>query len=341
MTVLFIDGFDHQNDSTDLASGDDWSAANVSISASYARFAGKGVQLGSGTALGKTLTAPLASGVIGFALNQNATNGDHDLTVSILDSASGLQFQAIFGYAARGDFGIFDGNGTLLGSLPGGSLGVGVWYYVELVFTIGNPGSFVLLVNSLSRLTLTVNTQTTGNADWQTANLTPTLSTIWLDDFYILDPSTGIAPWNAPLSDNVGVYVDTLFPAANVTPIDFAPSPGSNANWQNVSETAMDGDTTYNFSALIGDQDMYAVGPMTATPNEIYAVAIRAAARLDTGTLNLRNVVSSSGTVENGATVALGSSYAYQTDILETDPNTTGIWTEAAVNALLIGYQAE
>lgn len=348
MSVIFVEGFDHQNTYADLATGDDWTVcvSGMLLSASYARFLGKGLLCGGSgfPHLGKELSTSYSSLIVGFAYNSVIDNDSNACQFRFSSGGSAGNEQVTVGInsGAMGAITIWKGNqgGTQLGQVTGLSTLNSVWAYIEIQATFNaSTGSVVVRVNGNQVLAVSgvdTDPESTGNANyisWDAAGC-------YLDDIYVIDPNTGGAPWNAFLGTTNGVTVETLFPASNVGTPDFTPSPNTNANWQNVSETAMDSDTTYNYDPTLDDQDLFNIGSLSSDPVNIWAVAVRAAARIDgSSTVNLENRIVSDGTEVDGSAIDLPSTYAYQTTIQETDPSTTDAWTYAGVNAMQIGYK--
>ena len=50
--------------------------------------------------------------------------------------------------------------------------------------------------------------------------------------------------------------------------------PLAETNWEEVSETAFDGDTSYNSTSTLGDEDLFNMGTLDAVIDEIVAVQI-------------------------------------------------------------------
>jgi hypothetical protein len=137
-----------------------------------------------------------------------------------------------------------------------------------------------------------------------------------------------------PLGD---VRCLTLFPVGNNS-IQWTPL--ANTNWQEVSETAMDGDTSYNFSDTAGQQDLFNFQALSGVINQIVAVQIKGAYRKsDAGQRTAAQQLVSGATQVAGATTYFGLSYQYVTDLFPNDPNTGVGWTLSAVNALTAGYK--
>ncbi len=340
MTLLFVEGFDHQNTSTDLATGDDWTSASVAISAAAARFLGKGIICNGFQSidLAKNFPASHTQGIIGFAILLPVAGAGRYGYWRFHDSAGNIQFTMDFNTNVSGQIQIMQGDrGTVIGTSGSNNLTQGTWGYVELQWNI-TSGAVVLRLNGNQVFSGTGNLNPNSTGNWQQISYVNDANGMQFDDMYLLDPSTGSAPNNAFLGAANGVQVETLFPTANQGAQQFTPL--ANANWQEVSETAMDSNTSYNSSASLGNQDLFDIGSLSSNPVAVFAVAVRSACERDSTTnpIKIKNRLVSSATESDGATITQGTSYAYQTDIYETDPHTATQWTGAGVNAAQIGY---
>jgi hypothetical protein len=167
----------------------------------------------------------------------------------------------------------------------------------------------------------------------QSGQLSGNPNMVYFDDLVLLD-TTGGAPTNTFLGD---VRVLTTFPtgAGNLTQW----TPLASTNWSQVSETAMDSDTSYNYSGTNGQIDLFTQGGLAVTPLTIFAVKIRCASKLDSaGGDTLAGELRSASTNYVSAAQPVLSTYSYLDFIWTTDPGTGVAWTKTGVNAAQIGY---
>lgn len=216
--------------------------------------------------------------------------------------------------------------------------------FIEIWPVIGASGSVEVIVNGQTLMNVTgIGTDPTGDAWWDAVGITPeppvgqlASPTIALDDFYYCDTTTGSGtyPCNTPLGD---VHVYTRFPIGNSS-VQWTPL--ANTNWQEVDETAMDGDTSYNYSSTAGQEDLLNFGALASTINHIIGVQVTGAYRKDdAATRIVKQALKSSTTEVYGSNYSLGvSSYQYFTDLFVLDPNTSASWTLTAVNNAAAGY---
>lgn len=105
-----------------------------------------------------------------------------------------------------------------------------------------------------------------------------------------------------------------------------------------VQELIEDGATTYVFDSTAGHFDLYDFADLATTPAAIVGVNVRSfGAKSDAGARSGTVRVKSGATSQDGATLALSTSFQNIPLWLPTDPNTSAAWTAAAVNALQAG----
>jgi len=219
---------------------------------------------------------------------------------------------------------------------------IGNIYGIELkvTFATGATGSYELRIDSATEVSgSSVQTASTGNS--YATGITFLASAFGIgqtwDDLYLCD-DTGGAPANDFLGSATKAFrIETLFPTTDDS-VTFTPL--SSTNVSNVDETAVDSDTTYNYSTNKGDIDTFNHGSLAYTPIDIIGVAINAFARKDDLTAEtVRTKLKSGATTANGAGTLMRSSYVGSQDFWVTDPNTAAAWSATNVNATKIGYE--
>lgn len=331
MALKVWDGLDHYGGIADMAARAGF-LQYQGLSGSFAT--GRN---GNGKMLNGSGTAVLGQRVAHAGWGASITVGSNDVTFVFDDSvANNNQITVVFragNYCIevwRGGLG-----GTLLTRTANNKFAGGVANFVEVWLLIDpSVGTVDVHVNQVSVVALTAqNTQATANAWWDRMGW----SLCGIDDIYFADSTTGSGtnPCNAPIGDP---RVYTLFPNANAA-VQFTPL--ANTNWQEVSEVAMDGDTSYNSSTTAGQEDTFATPGVPATVGFIFGLQVTGAYRKDdAGLRKIRQALKSGATEVYGALTNLqDGAYAYLTDPFITDPNTAGLnWTRTAVNAANIGY---
>lgn len=229
-------------------------------------------------------------------------------------------------------------NGTVLAT-SSSAVAAGVYNFIEVKATINNTtGSFEVRLNGNNVLSATnVDTQNTANAFINEVALgcytkalgDTTLCTHRYDDFYFCD-TTGSTN-NDFLGD---IRVDAIFPTADGFYSQWTTSTGID-HFALVDET--DPNTTdYNSDGTIGNKDSYVMqNPPALLSQTIHGVKAKVAAlKDDAGARSLKVGIRSGSTNGLSAAKALGTSQAYYSHILETDPNTSAAWSPAAVDAV-------
>jgi hypothetical protein len=350
MAVRASDGFDHYANFTDAAS-------RVGNLGWYSLAPGNTIVTPGRGGFGKCLSIPvqsfasdatvgafnanIATYYVGFAMTADGAPGG--LSVLMYDPIGGGAFQcsAYFNFSA-GQVTLYRGqDSTELATSSPASFSGTAWTFVEVMATInGTTGAIAVRCNNSPVVSITgVNTQTSGNASWGGVGLTATggSGSILIDDFRYNDTTSGPGtyPCNSWLGD---LRVATVFAIANDA-VTWTPLAGT--NWEEISETAFDGDTSYNSTATDGDEDLFNMGTLSAVIDEIVAVQLVSGAReADAGGHTFTQQLKIGGTDNAGATQALGTAYQFFSDIFPVNPTTGVSWTLSDVNSMLIGYKA-
>jgi len=335
MGLVVFDGYDHYlngNDFTNRSGVLQYS--NTGVTFQTGRF-------GYGKAVSGAIRASLSSGFSEFYWGSALNIGDTD-TISFVDNqvgGGGNQFSVVFD-GSNGQIGVFNGAGTLIGSSATNVFSVNTWSHWQIHGLIApSSGGSVTIVRDTSDTVLTlsgITTQHTTNATingWNSGGLG---ANAIVDDTYFLDTTVGggLYPCNGFIGD---LRVDTLFPVGDDAVQWTRLSGATNASM--VNETAMDSDTTYNFSATPGQEDRLNFQSLVNTINAVVGLQVTGAYRKDDANVRtLKQLLKSGATEVYGATNTLPSTYAYFTDIFPLDPNTGLSWTVAAINALKAGY---
>ena len=104
-----------------------------------------------------------------------------------------------------------------------------------------------------------------------------------------------------------------------------------------LDETLFDGDTSYNYSSVSGDVDMYTFSPLVTASGQIHGVQTVLGARKDDA--STRYLKSKVGAAGEGSLQAISSSYQFYTDIFEENPDTSNPWTFSDVNGDEFGVE--
>lgn len=338
MTVLIIEGFDYYPAVSGTAGlNTAWSASTVAnLTLVAGRFGGLAVRGSGAGSVGRSLNRAIpstTSAACGFALSLNGPPG---LALYLAQFRSSGGVQCGLGIGTDGVLRVYGAStGVVLGAAAAAlATGPLVWNFVEIEVELhDSTGAAGVWVNGQKVIDLS-NVDTKGQS---AADIT---------EFAFLAPVPG--PGSPGIVDDLYVTngtrlgecrVVTLRPSADTADADWTPSTGVD-HFAVVDETSVNGDTDYAASANAGDLELYNLGDLGFTPAGVFAVQCKICARKDDATTReVRTKIRSNGATNDGATVALTSSYAYYSDILETDPDTSAAWTAAAVDALEVGQE--
>ena len=349
MALKVWDGFDHYNQEADFNSRSGFLQWNITTAPNFITGRnGNGLALQTQFLGGNTLTGTMgqrvAAAFIGIAANAASGAG---MVYTFGDSVAGSPQISVAFDPTNFTVGIYRGNspltsptGTLLYLSANNVWAANVYNFIEIFPTInGSTGSVVVNINGVTVASISgANTQNTANAWWDTLAIrTYNNVSLALDDFYYADTTTG--PGTYPCDNFLGdSRVATLFATGNDA-VQWTPL--TSTNWVEVSEVAMDSDTSYNSTATPGDQDTYTFGALSGTITTIYGVQITTAQRKDDASpRTTKSVLKISSTDYYGTTNSLPTStYAYFTDLWILDPATSANWTVSDVNAATYGIQ--
>jgi hypothetical protein len=335
MALLFVDGFDHYATADILKKWD--ALVNGSINASGGRRSGGCLTLGVGSyGVKKNLPGSYSTLIVGFALSPTGTDSSNNV-ICVLYESSTIHIK--LRYNTSNKIEVYRGS-TLLGTTAN-TVPISSFTYLEIKAVIHDTtGSIVIKLNGVTDLTLTsIDTRNGGTAGViDQVHLGDPLTfcqNCKIDDFYIADTS-GSAPNNDFLGD---VRIDTIYPTSDGNYLQFTPSTGS-THFDLVDETAPN-TTDYNSSSTVNNRDSYGMDNLAALSSQtVYGVQVNAAVlKDDAGVRSLSTMVRSSITNGDGASVSLGTSQRYISQLYELNPNGSVVWTETTVNAMEAGVK--
>jgi hypothetical protein len=213
-----------------------------------------------------------------------------------------------------------------------------VWYQVEIHLVCDNSGSWEVKLDGTTILS--------GSGDTQQHASLNDLDGVW---FFMWPDNVGTGDQGITEIDNVVIQdaaggflgewrIEGLQPSGAGSQTDFTPSAGS--NYENVDEVPPDDDTTYNESSTNGHRDLYAYDNLAALGGgeSIAAVQVNTIAK-QSGGEDVSNLIRSGGTTYTETPQTLAAGYGTRKRLEEQNPNTSGAWSEAAVNAAEFGLE--
>lgn len=346
MTILFIDGFENYNAVGDLAGF--WlqqDAAPTFLQAGRDA-SGSSIRLAGGAA--QQISHPIVpsiSGVTGFAVRYGTLPSTAGQFLEFGNAAANFDLHFSVQITTTGNLEIELGGVTSM-QVSTKSLTPGIWYYLEVKWFIDNTtGTVEIFVNGKKGgwIDFTGDTQNVaGTADVDAIRLTGQASFAGdiydYDDFYVLD-LLGSAPGNDRLGDSI---VETLNPSGAGAEAQWSPSAGS--NFENVDEATPDGDTTFNSSSVVADDDRFAMDNLVNTPSTVFAAQVNGMFRLeDAGARTLKLKVEDTVTEGLGADFAptFDANYLGEFEVFEDHPTDANPWITAEINGMEAGYRIE
>jgi hypothetical protein len=226
---------------------------------------------------------------------------------------------------------------TYIGGTVGHTIGTGVWHYIELKATWGNPGTYEMRIDGETVLSGSAKTQAGMSGYYSAFQLSGSSNVdvyFTFDDFYCLD---GSGATNNSFLGNMKV---TALRPSSATASGWAPSSGTD-NAAMVSESVVDDDATYIETATAGQLDLYRYDALAGVLDDIKGIQINTDAReTDATTFNLMQVVRSGVSQDDGVASPIGTTtYATKRRIAELDPATGAAWTIAGLNAAEFGVK--
>ena len=338
MAVLFMDPFDEYNTTTDFLLR--WSSvtnagATTVGSSGNGRMGTNSLRMASGNSATKILPSTYACLIthVGYR------------PLSLLDGAiivayqDGSTLQCELRVLANGKLRVTRNNTTLATS-NNVYFQNNVYHHVQFKATINNTGSFYCKVDNdtvtwdIGSGNDSIDTQNTANAnaDRFTLGGFASITADW-DDLYITDGSG--ANTTGMMGD---VRLQALFASGAGSHTDWTPN-GAGSNFQCVDESPPNSDTDYISSSTTNQIDTYAFGDLSPTAGSVLAVEVLSFARKDdAGTRTIAPVIRTGSTDAVGTSVNLSTSYAFYSQIFETNPaNGSAAWTVSDVNSSEFG----
>jgi hypothetical protein len=360
MALVRYEGFDHETSAADLYAGilstlictGAGQSASLALSTSTQYSVGQSLAITATSASNTTANAiavmPISPGsnnlIVGAAvsLSPSFTNG---AVIGFTNNNVGQVYCLINAGALRVYCGDPTGTSVQLSSTINNTVASLGWAYVEMqaVIAPSSAGSVTVQINGSVVFQQSSLTTSADGTTGCTGVLVGTVNTAqtnngftsYFDDLYAID-NTGGSPYNTFLGP---VRVITQFPTANGSITSFT-GLAHHPNWQNVGETDMDSDATYNYSNQTGAIDTFTSTALPGSSSRVYAVKVTGAGRIDdSGIRTVQTYLKSGTAVALGASNNLVGSYQYFSDIYTLDPNTTSAWTPSGVNLIQFGYK--
>lgn len=335
MALLFVDSFDH------YATGDiseKWTSTSggQTIDAGQGRRGTAAIRfsMNAGQYFGKSVQATGSTAIVGFAYKPTAIP---TVFMAISDSIANKE-NIYVTHNSDGTLSVFATAGQIQLGRTTATIPLNLYTYIEIKAVFHDTaGSVVVRFNGGVVLTIPVADTANTTVAWNTVSFVSGAfggPNFYFDDLYICDGS-GPAPRNDFLGD---IRVDARVPTGAGTSTGWTPSAG--ANWQCVDDAVPNDDTDYTQSSTVGATDTFVVQDAPSVGATILGVQhCLSLKKADAGLSIVVPVVRVGGTVYEGTAVATGTSYAFGTQMMPTDPSTGASWTEVNFNAAEFGYR--
>ena len=330
MSLRFMDGFDHYTSTADMILK--WTSSsgitNATTRFSYGRSAAF-----TGSSATKTVDQQ-PKWTVGAAIKINALPSSATLLFGLSDGGT-LQNGCYLNPDAT--LSIRNGAGTVLATASGTPFGTGTWYYIEYQCS-SFSGSAAAGACVISYTGFTIASSAASAVTKSTANTTanqlvvgsPGISCL-VDDLYLCD---GQGSSNTTFLGEI--RIETLFPTGAGSNTAWTPITG--ANYACVNQNPEDGDTTYVSTSTPVAKDSYAMADLSSTPTTVFGMQTVATCRKDdAGAHSAASIIRSGGTDYAATTTTLPSAYTCMLDVWEQNPDGSGVWTGASVNAMEVG----
>lgn len=347
MALRRTESFDSFTTLAQFATKPGWTVFGTPTLEANGRRSTRNLMCAGSNGCGATLSLPTAdvSGVVGFAWQANNLNSGFPV-FSIVDGAT---FHLSFEWDGANHLQCRRGlSGTVLATGTTAFI-TSTYYYIEIKHTIDNTTGYVevrLNGSAVAELSFSGDTQNGGSAQWTGLAFHGQQFTVGspspkIDDVYLCDSVDSTATHGLPNNDFLGDCRCDFNPSSsgNGTNTDFTTSTGAD-HGALVDETTPNDDTDYNDGTALGNKDTYNLPSLSFTPSVIFGVqGFNYVKKTDAGARAICDVVRSGGADYDGAAQNLSTSYAYYTEMWESDPATAAPWDEAGVNALEHGLK--
>jgi hypothetical protein len=280
---------------------------------------------------GASITVPQTAGpyIIGFRMCLTGALSEQEIC-RFENGSSGVQTS--FWIEANGTIKAYRAGSTLIGTSSNAvTIAENVWNYVELQLSANSStGILGIRINGASVLQTTADTQGQSSAIIGAIGLGCNIQA-WFQDIVVTD-STGT--YNTTYLGDVSVI--PYYPISNGTHTDYIPN-GAASLYQCVNAVTPADSTVFASDSTVGDKMSNNLAPTSVTGTISGVVLVGRAQKTSAGTRTANLFALNGGTEVDGANIALGTSYAYSTQVLEVDPATSAPFVNSGFNTLQIG----
>lgn len=342
MALRWIDGFESYgvtNGNTVVGINGKWPTSNAdsNFHVQAGRIAGRSCKLNGFNGFTTPAFSSNDTWVVGFGFMQTTYTGANQI-FQFYDSTT---VQVEIEIRPYGELKAYRGPNETNGisESAGANLKPNIWAYIEVKVKIHpTAGTLDIHVNGASVLSLTgLNTRQSANSSADRITFVGGLNdNTFLDDLYVLD-NTG--------SNNTTFLgpqkITAIFPTGDHGTNQWAATGAGTTHADRVKENPHDSSTTYLSDATSGDTEEFDYADTGSEVTSIKGVQVNTVFETDSGSaFSVKNHVSSGGTSSDDAgTAGTNGTYTTAVRVLETDPNTSALWTKTNLDAALFGVK--
>jgi len=334
MTLLWMDGFDHYDYDQMIDKGYVHNVSNTYIGSGFARFSGQGIHLLSTSFyFRKDFGVNKSTIYMGIAMN-HAEGGMPLLQLTnpqirFRDEAGTTQVKIHL--TPSFEIAAYQGDDTLLGASSDYIIEHYKWFYLEIKITISATVGVVEIKKDGTQI-LNLTAQDTKNGTDYIRDITlyggTSTKSIHYDDFYIDDAQF-----------HGDCQVRTFVPDADGNSSDFTRSTGSN-DYECVDEEVANDDTDYIYSSTLNHKSIFGITTGDLLSG-VKGIQLNNHCRDDAaGSNQVTPIIRSNSTDYSGTeTGVIGSDYVFESEIWETDPDDSNVWTKTKLEAAEFGLE--
>ena len=270
----------------------------------------------------------------GWAFRTESISNNLQNILFVKSSNSNLELEANLDHSlnvARGS--------TVLATSAGSVWQFDTWHYIEMYIYIANAsGRAVVKVDGNTVIDFTGDTQENSDADLTQFELRPIHNSIsYVDDVVVNDDAGSVNNTYPGIISLEPVFPDS---AGDTTQLQRGGTDSGN-NWDQVDEQPADG-VSYVYDTVVDDNDLYNLADFTLPAGaSISNVIVQARAQIDSGAGNMRVMLKAGTTEAEGSTEVLAASYKILSQEWDVNPDDSGAWEEADIDALQIGVKVK
>ena len=332
MTRLFHTGFE-------LGGGEYWDVIAPTVVSTTVRNGTYACNLGNSQPNPTHSIPNTAEAYLRWAYHGEAVRTTSNFLMKLLDITT-IQVQL---WNANGTLQVRANDSSVLASSAANVLDNNVYHLIEVHAIIASAGTFDVKVDGTTVITASVDTGTgTTNDYFNRVAFGPGGSdgTARMDDYAI--NNTSGPPNNSWIGDGrvIALIPNAVGDASDTTELTGVGQTALSVLYQNIDELPAN-TSDYNYGTTAGH---YTIWNLTDTTNvaSVNATMLWVRAFMnDAGPANFKFVTKTNSTKYVSANVALTQSWAYYSELRETNPNTAAAWTAANLDALQVGFEVQ